>query len=68
MESNIIIGIIIIVIGTLFLAVAAVNPENFIVYEVLKGAYRLSMKFKLYIESWRVAAHLWAECITIEPF
>jgi hypothetical protein len=41
MESNIIIGIIIIVIGTLFLAVAAVNPENFIVYEVLKGAYRL---------------------------
>jgi hypothetical protein len=38
MESSTIIGIVIIVIGALFLAMAVVHPESFVVYEVLKGA------------------------------
>jgi hypothetical protein len=38
MESAIIIGIILTVIGALFLAIAVTHPENNIVYEILKGA------------------------------
>jgi hypothetical protein len=41
MESFTIIGNVIIVIGSLFLAMAAVHPDNFVVYEVLKGAFWL---------------------------
>ena len=37
METTTIVGIIIIAIGALFLAMAAVHPDNFIVYEMLKG-------------------------------
>ena len=39
MEITTIIGIIIVVIGALFLTMAAIHPENFIVYEMLKGKF-----------------------------
>ena len=38
MESYTIIGIVLIVIGALFLAMAILQP-NFVVYDILKGAF-----------------------------
>jgi hypothetical protein len=38
MEPTSIVGIAVLVVGILFFSLAVIQPENFVVYEILKGA------------------------------